>query len=610
MSMTTPFPQAGSIRYSFRDRSWIAVWDEAPECLHRCPPPVFAPEPADAEWVQLGDVDCIDMKLPPGMRLSMLVGDVGTETLCDGVPLLVQENLFSLRQPLRFSFAQQVERAKATVRRYEHLPVDAPVYLPMQLRRSFVRDTLASTAALAYQSIDTPRCDESALCPCYFRDAPVKHELTTLCGACKESSYRLEVCCEEAIPQRLPSVPRSSERLFFMDFVCPGGRGHGNFSTAAMARDINSFDAHQALVYSMTCNPECVSKADHWMFRAVFAPVVRVDRVPIHCATCPAEVTELVCEYLGRRTVAMLMAPLFNYSCSVHPSPLDRLYPSSALASLHRLPWWRRTPDARIRRIAETSHYYHVLTLWCISHQARVDAVRALYVHVGEVITEAFARLVAPSESLVADHVLAHSTRRSHWLLLFQVCHDPSAFLRARYNELDAEGNRHCRRAHWSLLLWPLLVSAIGIQSTPGRPSRFLMYHSVLTTELGRRWSPRIVLANVLAGSTYLALDLLHQPMSTADSLCEPQCCPDAYTQVVANWVAITSRRAWGRGTKRARRHLMATDPWNRLFFGQRDEVFDSDGYDSDATEPYYVSTGDTTEDELGVERIEETDDE
>lgn len=601
--MTTPFPDVGSIRYSHRDRSWIAVWPLAPPFLRPCAPPVFAPEPADAEWVQLSDVDCVDMKLPPTLRLSSLVGDVGCETLADGVPLLVQENLLALRQPVRFSFAEQVERAKATVRRYEGLYHDGHVSLPIVLRRSLVRDTLESTARAGFTSLLAPRCSESSMCPCYFRDGPVQHQFPSLCDHCSIYSYRLEVCCEEAIPQLLPAVPRSLARLFFMDYVCPGGSSHGNFSTAAMAKEINNFDTHQAMRYNMSCGPECRGKQGNDIFRAVFAPLASLHPVPpTACAACPASVTETVCEYLGRQTVAMVMAPLFGYSCSSHPSELDML-------SATRGPWGPLpTPDSRIRRIAQVSHYHHILTLFIVSHQARVSALQRLHAHVGEVVRETFASLVAPPEYLLSNHVVGHAARRRHWLRMFNVCHDPSGFLRAMYDELDAEGTIECRRAKWTLL-WPLAERAIGIQSTPGAAGAFFVYVCLQTTELGRRWTRREVNANVVAGPIYLSLDLLYNPVPTSDVLCEPQCCPDGYTQEVANWVARASRRAWSQGRKRARRQLLVCDPWNRVFFGERPPVYDFAASDSEATQPYRVPSGDTTEDELDVERIEETDD-
>ena len=581
-----------SIVYSGAVGQWIGCWPLAPVCLRR----VSAPDGASGgpPWVVLDASHLQQSDLPVGLTLSALSPSPFFNGLIEGSPLVPRETLFTLRQPLRFSFRAMVARSEAIFTgRGETMTVAA--------KQQYIYHAMHQSQAVAFASLSSSSCPADSMCPCYFRAAPVAHDSPTLCPWCDTNEHCRRVCCKEAFSQRRPGVPRSPARTFFMDFACPGTASHGSFTSANVSNAIAHFDTLQTLAHHVTCRPTCPSKAGFEWLSAFFTGVPGMPPSPLGIPVCPASVTELVCEYLGRRTTAMVLAPLFMYTCVMHPSALDLLPVTGPLVSC-------RTPTGRLHRIANTSHYYHVLTLWVVSHSTRVRSLRALSRQVLAVLSVAGESLVGDAEPMSSNHVASHRRRRKQWADLYLACHDPSTFLAEQYISLCGDSANPgvplapvCVEAGWPMQLWPLAVSAVSL-CVSLEPVSTVFFTRHVTHDGTIHWEPTCVRANVCIGSYHFCLSLLRAPGFGSDVRCEPSCIPIGYTQRIAEWVALVCARPRP-SRKRARRLAMVTDPWSltpestRSF---RHLIPYATESDSDATET----------EPLAAERIEETSDE
>lgn len=521
------FPVGNPIVFSSKARCWLAYWPEVTSCVPALvgfrDASLVMDEPG---WVCLnssgvGIRPFVDM-FPPAMLRQLHASDPYMQGVINGAPLFPLEDLLSWRDPLRFSWRAHLAAAVACA----ESGAWASSVRSIPARQGYIMGCSSAASRATFAHLDRAACfaaNCSRLIPAVCDDSSAFES----CAWCTGNEYSLRVCCAAAIPQRRPGAPRSDRRLFFMDLGCDWDLcDHDSFGPASVPSDVRTFDAHQALAYNFTCRANCPTKYNFNVYRAVFAPVPGAPPHPDGFQLCPAAVTEIVCDYLGRRTLSILFSSLFAQTCVFHPSALDA-------QDTHGLGGKIKT-TGRIRRIATMSHYYHVLTMWCLSHHARVACVTSLIHRCRRIATDARSWVgfgVAPSTIPSNEsHSDAHSRQRELWAHIYRAFHQPTVFLRNLY--LENMHDRAVSSAVWPLVLWPIATAAV----------------------CGRNDSP-----------LPLGLNGLHPPLPSS-TCCVISCCSSLYTPECDVWVhRVTgaSGRVGQISRKRARVESFVSDPWS-----------------------------------------------
>lgn len=520
------FPVGNPIVYSSKARCWLVYWPEITSSV----PTLFGFSGAslvvdEPGWVCLtvtgGAVRHLVDMFPPATLRQLQTSDPYRQGVINGAPLFPLEDLMSWRDPLRFSWRAHLAAAVACAADGAW----ASNVRSIPARQGYIMGCSSAASRATFAHMDRVSCF-SDHCLCSIPPVCDDSSAFESCAWCTANEYSLRVCCAAAIPQRRPSAPRSDRRLFFMDLGCDWDPcNHDEFGpSSTYPPGVRTFDAHQALAYNFTCRATCATKLNFDVYRAVFAPVPGGPPHPHGFQSCPAAVTEIVCDYLGRRTLSILFSSLFSQTCVFHPSALD-------FQDAYKLGGRIRT-TGRLRRIATMSHYYHVLTMWCLSHHARVACVTSLIYRCRHIVTDARNKLgVAPATIPSNEsHSEVHSQQRELWALIYRAFHQPAVFLRNLY--LDNMHDRALSSAVWSLVLWPIATAAV----------------------CGRNDSPLL-----------LGLAGLHPPLPSS-ACCVISCCSSLYTPECDVWVHRVTG-ACGRvgqiSRKRARVESFVSDPWS-----------------------------------------------
>lgn len=520
------FPVGNPIVFSSKARCWVAYWPELP--LSRLSDTGALRDASfvmnELGWVRLnsagvGVCPFVDM-FPPATLRQLRASDPYMQGVINGAPLFPLEDLMSWRDPLRFSWRAHLAAAVACA----ESGAWASNIRSIPARQGYIMGCSSAASRATFAHLDRVACF-SELCSRSIPDVCDDSSAFESCAWCTGNEYSLRVCCAAAIPQRRPCAPRSDRRLFFMDLGCDWNPcDHDAFGPACVPSDVPTFDAHQALAYNFTCRAMCPTKYNFNVYRAVFAPVPGAPPHPDGFQLCPAAVTEIVCDYLGRRTLSILLSSLFSQTCVLHPSALD-------FQDAYKL-GGRMQTTGRLRRIATMSHYYHVLTMWCLSHHARVACVTSLIHRCRRIVSDARNKLGVVPSTIPSNesHSDVHSQQRELWARVYRAFHQPAVFLRNLY--LESMFDRAISCAVWSLVLWPIATAAV----------------------CGRNDSP-----------LFLGLSRLYPPLPSS-ACCVISCCSSLYTPECDAWVHRVTN-ACGRvgqiSRKRARVESFVSDPWS-----------------------------------------------
>lgn len=597
------FPAGCDVMYDAFSGEWVGHW---PEADHAVFPPAHERNGKHFELVNAdGSIDDSDYRCrgwvslrgllcgPQCMQRRLRSEIVPDTCILDFTRLFPEENLLSLQDPPRYS---------------AHL-LSVPDDDTATMRRN-IQSAWTHSMSSAFFHLYNFRC-VNAGCERRLPDFPVARALPErACAWCKDDKLALRVCCAKAVPQLRPVFPRAFSRAFFAMVECDG-----DCSAAAPVEDLTAFDAHQALRYDMTCRSQCFTKAFFDELRPLFAGLPGMPPLPRGTAPCPASVTEIVCDYLGRRTLAVLLSPLFSYVCEDHPSGLDLLCRTPLYAPLS-------TPGKRLQRIANMCHYYHVLVPFCLSHVARADSLRVLHHNLRDSIAAAAAAVALPMDIAAPNHAASHRLRMDSWYYLYRLYHSSAEFVRSVYESVYDAG----APARWSVYNWPLAVRAMCLVTTASaslEPLTMWYRVPIIARWPEMSWKEASSPCDAVLGSYTIHFKTLHGLNGASGPWCEPSCCPPFFTPSVAGWVeAVCASPRLSR--KRSRRARLAARPWestpetvrlHRLLMVYETES-DSDqtlpsfsptrhpNYNGDTTDddmPADAHTGDTTEDELDV---------
>lgn len=589
--MTIPdFPANHDVHYDATAGEWVGHWLEADPrfyaAAHERNGKRFIKRDADGTE-DLSDPRCfgwVSLKgkiTGPRCMRRMLKMELHPDAcMMDWARLFPEEDLLSLRDPPRYSW---------------RVPLGKMLGTPsVTAKHHWLRAAFSCSLFARFSHLHRPSC----VLPACTRYIPSVSS-TLACGSspcpwCAVDELSLRVCCERAVPQLRPRLPLSMARAFFADTVCPG-----DCQSEGGRVELGEFDAYEALLYNFTCRPLCPTKSHFRPFQAIFATVPGAPPPPFGLELCPAPVTEIVCGYLGRNTLAVLLSPYHGYTCDVHPSGLDML---DGL----RAPLKLSDATKRLQRIARVSHYNHTLSGFVLSHIARTSSLQLLDRHVRDTLSSAATVLATPMDDASANHGAVHKARLEAWSSLYHVYHDPEGFLFAVY-ERCFDGN--CP-AVWPLRMWPFVTRALCVTTTANRmlaPLR--VWYSVprMVHWPALEWRTTTMQADVTVGSFYVTFAALHGVAAGGFPWCQRSCVPPFFTSEIAAWVTTVCATTYT-GRKRARRSLMMSDPWSispentRTWRHAVPYMTESD---SDATEPYSPTphpnypTGDTTEDEM-----------
>lgn len=639
------FPVGHDVCYDALSGEWVGHWPEADPRFYRPAHPscgqrflrvtdtglVDDSDPRCHGWVSLRGM----LTGTQSMRRRLRSTSEPDQAILPWSRLFPEEDLFALRDPPRYSvdvlLANELKAAVAAgaANVYREKPRTSPyrrvqaildaVYAKQEqehakavkLRLAFgkcrvgapeldadlVRGCIQSVRSSSYASdmfhLFYTRCIGRG-CEYHVSAFPsARASCDGLCPWCSIEELSLRVCCSKAVPQLRPALPRSALRAFFGEPGCTG-----EWCDATL--DLAEFDAYQALRYNFTCRPECVSKFQFGPFRDIFASMPGAPPLRLGGSPCPASVTEIVCGYLGRRTLAFLLSPLFAYTCVDHPSALDALPYDGAACSMG-------TPDRRLRRMANVSHYYHVLSAFCLGHLARVETLVRLAQHVRDGLMRVMATLNTPMDPLAPNHAASHRLRLESWHYLYRAYHFPSEFLAAEYDRCIGSG----AAAVWTQRNWHSAVSSMCIETTTSQvlgPLEIWYRVPIMTRWPATEWKQGPVAANLAVMGYTCHFKMLYGMAASSGPACEHSCSPDFFSAAVADWVEAVCASP-RRSRKRERRHSLSAHPWTmtpETTRSYRHLIPYATESDSDETEPSYsptphpnYHTGDTTEDEM-----------
>jgi len=541
-------PTGRAVTFNLATRKWVAHWPERSPVLRQT-------EDTDLPKETVSIVPMLASPATPRFLFSPNFV-LTTAGLVDGAPLVPEEALNKLRDPLRRSWRQVY---------FGNLNSPLPYTKAHAINRVLAQQRVYTTARIEGMALCGHQdIEDGNLSPITVYRGP--------CGLCSERDMVLSTCCELAREQLRPRFPLGS-MAFYMHDSCADARA-GDFTTAwaEYDRGLSVFMAprEEVFLYPMTCHHVLHGIAgDH--LRTLVTAVV----------TGPSEVLQLVFGYLGRQTASALVAPLFGRTCVAHPSHLDAMDRTGPWATRTYTGALARLPASSSLRFLRCAHFHAVLTPMLLRHHAVVHATCAVLACLAQKMAVAMHQLkntdaVPPGP----EHGNRHRELMECWVNLYKLFHSFDDLVIGCLADVckydwDVQRAAITSRLYGNILLAARRVCEVGC---PGNCDVFPVYDEAVDIVRGvpiTRWQPTSVCADAIFCNLAVVLRVLKRPSSPGADTCGPRCFAPEYSNVVARWVSDVSSlrvvRWWQRDNKR----------------GRSPRRFDE--YDSDATEDYRV---------------------